>query len=166
MTHIIIHKRDEQGREIIAYPAEVLLQESSRIVVEATFNMDSRDVGGLWIERGDRFVETFYMDRWYNVFAIFDGEGSHFKGWYANIARPAVLDGNDLYADDLALDMIVFPEGLQRVLDEDEFDALALNDKEREQALLALQELKRLAKHRQAPFTLLDGTAPSMRQQP
>jgi len=159
---ITIHKRDEHGMDVIAYPATLLEREGSRIVLEASFNMEGRDVGGLWLERGDRFIETYYTDRWYNVFAIFDGEGGRFKGWYANVTRPAEVDGNHVYADDLALDVIVFPEGMLRVLDQDEFEQLELVDEERTRALQALQEIKRLAQSRQAPFSLLKGPAPTM----
>lgn len=149
---IIIHKCDENGHELIAYPGNLLELDDTRIVVEARFNLESRNVGGLWLERGDRFVETYYTDRWYNVFAIYAGEASHFKGWYANVSRPARLQGDQLYADDLALDLLVFPEGRMRVLDEDEFAALTLPVEERALALAALKEMKHLAETRQAPF--------------
>lgn len=163
-TTMTIHKRNAQGEEVIAYPAVVLERNAGRIIVEARFNLDGRDVGGLWLARGDRFVETYYSDRWYNVFAIYDGEEGRFKGWYANITRPARIEDDDLYADDLALDLLVFPEGSLRVLDEDEFEALALSEGERGQALAALEQLKRLAVSRQAPFSVQDIEPPARGQ--
>ena len=159
-----IHKRNALGEEVIAYPAVVLERGAGRVIVEAHFNLDGRDVGGMWLARGDRFVETYYADRWYNVFAIYDGEKGRFKGWYANITRPAQIEAADLYADDLALDMLVFPEGRLRVLDEDEFEALALSEGERGEALAALEQLKRLAENHQAPFSVQDVEPPARGQ--
>lgn len=152
MSTLTVHKCDENSQDIITYTAELIELDGTRICVEARFNLDGRDVGGLWLQRGDRFVETYYRDRWYNVFAVYDAENGRFKGWYANVSRPARLEGDHLYADDLALDLLVFPEGRLRVLDEDEFAALPLNAEERAQALAALDEMKRLAESRQAPF--------------
>jgi hypothetical protein len=44
----------------------------------------------------------------------------------------------------LALDLLVFPDGRQIVLDEDEFNALPLSEAERQSALAALAELQAL----------------------
>ena len=43
---------------------------------------------------------------------------------------------------DLSLDLLVFPDGRQVVLDEDEFAELEIEDEVRNQARLALQELQ------------------------
>ena len=49
------------------------------------------------------------------------------RGWYCNIGKPALLDGDCLSYVDLALDLLVFPDGRQFVLDEDEFLRLDLS---------------------------------------
>ncbi|MCX6034611.1 MAG: DUF402 domain-containing protein [Chloroflexi bacterium] len=57
----------------------------------------------------------------------------------------AVLEaGNRLSYMDLALDLWVAPDGMQTVLDEDEFAALDLDAETRQQALAALEELQKL----------------------
>ena len=64
------------------------------------------------------------------------------RGWYCNVGKPALLDGDCLSYVDLALDLLVFPDGRQVVLDEDEFLNLDLSPVDRQQALAALEELK------------------------
>ena len=69
------------------------------------------------------------------------------KGWYCNITEPAeILDGAVSYMD-LAIDLLVYPDGRQLVLDMDEFAALELTDYQRHKALDALKELQHLFQH-------------------
>ena len=50
------------------------------------------------LRRGDRFIETYYTDRWYNIFEIHAREDDRLKGWYCNIAKPAVMEaGNEFH---------------------------------------------------------------------
>ena len=95
--------------------------------------------------QGDRFIETYYTDRWYNIFEVHDREDDRLKGWYCNIAKPAVMEaGERISYVDLALDLWVAPDGTQTVLDEDEFAALALDAETRSKALRGLEELQAL----------------------
>lgn len=94
------------------------------------------------LSAGDRFVETYYTNRWYNMFEIHAREDDHLRGWYCNISHPAEIDGNTLSYIDLALDLLVFPDGRQVVLDEDEFADLEISPKIRGQARQALTELQ------------------------
>jgi uncharacterized protein len=148
----IVHKLDAAGREVWRYPAEVLEMGPSHIVLQARFDRDETVLHGMRLKRGDRFVERFYADCWYNVFAIHDVETAAFKGWYCNVARPAAIMPDGLTCEDLALDLLVFPNGQSIVLDMDEFDALPLTDEERQRALLALEELQRMAQRSEGPF--------------
>ncbi len=56
---------------------------------------------------------------------------------------PAVLGAEVISYRDLALDLLVFPDGRQVVLDEDEFAALPLDARTRTQARRALATLQR-----------------------
>jgi uncharacterized protein len=96
------------------------------------------------LRRGDRFVETYFTERWYNIYEIHAREDDSLRGWYCNIGKPALLDGDCLSYVDLALDLLVFPDGRQVVLDEDEFLELDLPATDRQHALAALDELKHL----------------------
>ncbi|MCJ7512380.1 MAG: DUF402 domain-containing protein [Anaerolineales bacterium] len=148
----IVHKLDAAGREVWHYPGEVLEASASHIVLLAFFDREDTAFNGMQLRRGDRFVETYYNDRWYNIFAIHDVETAAFKGWYCNFARPATIDSHSLTCEDLALDLLVFPDGRMAVLDLEEFEALQIPAAERQRALQALDELQALARQRQGPF--------------
>ena len=91
---------------------------------------------------GDRFIETYYFDRWYNIFEVHNRDNDQLKGWYCNIGYPAEFRENTVSYKDLALDLLVFPDGRQIVLDEDEFNEIHLNAVERRKAIDALKRLK------------------------
>jgi len=145
-------KLDHRGKEKLRYQGLVLARKPSSITIEARFNNPDKLLPGLNLRTGDRFVETHYQDRWYNVFAVYDGTDGRLKGWYCNITRPARIETDRVSAEDLALDLIVRPDGSWIVLDELEFEAQELSAAERENALAALAELKELAQQLEGPF--------------
>ncbi|MBP8972714.1 MAG: DUF402 domain-containing protein [Anaerolineae bacterium] len=150
---ITVIKNDHAGHEVWRYTGRVLARGATWVQLEARFNRP-HDVQTPYhtFRRGDRFVEWFYADRWYNIFAMYDVDDDHFTGWYCNITRPARLEKDAVYADDLALDVFVAPDGTITVLDEDEFAALPLDEATRATAWHALDELQRLVAARAAPF--------------
>ena len=126
------------------YNGQVLHREPNAVVLEAFFNRPDMPFMDVTFKENDRFVETFYTDRWYNIFEIYDRDDSKLKGWYCNVGKPAILTDGTVSYIDLALDLWVSADGRQSVLDEDEFEALSLSDSEREKALHALAELQQL----------------------
>jgi len=126
------------------YEGQVLRREPNVVVLEAFFNRPDMPFMDVTLKENDRFVETFYTDRWYNIFEIYDRDDGKLKGWYCNVCRPAVLTDGAVSYVDLALDLWVSADGKQAVLDEDEFAALSLDDSERDQAWNALAELQQL----------------------
>jgi protein associated with RNAse G/E len=148
MTTVTIIKRDEKGRETWRYTGEVLQQSNNHITLEAYFDRDDRMLDEMPLCRGDRFVETYFFDRWYNIFEIHSREDDSLRGWYCNIGKPAKLEGISASGGpvisyiDLALDLLVFPDGKQVVLDEEEFVNLTILPQERDTALAALSDLK------------------------
>jgi hypothetical protein len=153
-TPITVHKLNEQGVEVWQYKGTVVERTENSFTLHAHFDRDDIHFFGLKLERGDLFVETFYQDRWYNIFTIYDQEGKGHKGWYCNVTRPAIIGDGHIYAEDLALDLLIFPDGRQEVLDEAEFDALELSEDDHRSALDALDELQRLADRREGPFQI------------
>ncbi len=149
---ITVHKLNESGREVWRYEGTVLERTPNSVRLEARFDRDDIDFHGLNLRRGDRFVETFFSDRWYNIFSIYDTDDDHHKGWYCNIARPAKIETGHVYAEDLALDLIVLPNGSFWVLDEDEFTDLRISPEDRQRALETLDHLKALAAAGEVPF--------------
>lgn len=146
---VTVLKLDHDGRETLRYHGRVLERGPRHIRLEAPFDRDDVDAGYVVFRRGDRFVETFYTDRWYNVFAIYDADG--LKGWYCNICRPAVISQTAVSCDDLALDVWVSAEGEALVLDQEEFDALPISDEERRAAEQGLATLLAEAKSGRLP---------------
>lgn len=151
-SSITVHKLNENGKEVWHYSGEVLERSDHSVILQAHFDHDDLDLHRLQLRRGDRLIETFYSDRWYNIFTIYDVDDNRHKGWYCNIARPARLEAEDIFADDLALDLIVTPEGESFVLDEDEFAALEISPEEHQRALETLAELKTMAANKSGPF--------------
>lgn len=142
---ITVVKRTVGGQEVLRYMGVVIQQARNSVTLEARFNHADMQVVMSTLKRGDRFIETFYMDRWYNILEIHDREDNLLKGWYCNIAKPAVMEaGDNISYVDLALDLWVAPDGTQTVLDEDEFSALDLDDETRSNARAALAELQAL----------------------
>jgi uncharacterized protein len=120
----------------------MLNRDQHSIVLEALFDRADMPFMDTVFRTGDRFVETYYTDRWYNIFAIHDREGGKIKGWYCNIGKPAVIENEIVSYIDLALDLWVSADGKQTVLDEDEFEELKLNEELRDGALNGLKELQ------------------------
>lgn len=148
---ITVHKLDHNGKEKIAYNGELIARTETEITLAAIFKFGPMEFEYATLKPGDRFVEHFYTDRWYNVFAIYEGE--LFKGWYCNITRPAKFEGDHIYADDLALDYFLQPDGKEFILDEEEFEALGLEADEAASARGALEELRSMAARQIHPFT-------------
>jgi len=142
MDQVTVIKLDTTGQETWRYTGHVLERHAGRIVLEAEFNRDDLPFHEIILRRGDRFVETYYADRWYNVFAIHDRDDGRLKGWYCNISRPAEIGDSTVSYIDLALDLLVYPDGRQLVLDEEEFSALSLPPEVQRQARQALEELQ------------------------
>ncbi|MBP9503203.1 MAG: DUF402 domain-containing protein [Candidatus Promineofilum sp.] len=145
MRDILVYKLDSTGHEVWRYPARVLERGPNHVRLEAFFNRDDMELGYAVFKRGDRFIETFYSDRWYNIFAVYDRDDGMLKGWYCNICRPAEITETAVRCDDLALDLWVSPSGDELTLDEDEFNALALTEEERRRGTAAANEIRRMA---------------------
>jgi hypothetical protein len=141
---VVVIKLDPKGTEVWRYPGQVLRRWPDSVLLEAHFNRDDMDFHGIPFGRGDRFLELYYSDRWYNIDELHDRDDDRLKGWYCNVTCPAeISDGRVAYMD-LALDLLVFPDGRQLVLDEDEFAALELDEDTRARALVALAQLQEL----------------------
>jgi uncharacterized protein len=151
VSGITVIKRNAAGQETWRYHGQILKRSQNVLLLEALFNLDDLPFMGTILKRGDRFVEVFYTDRWYNIFEVHDRDDDSLKGWYCNVSKPMVLEAEDCISfNDLALDLWVAPDGKQTVLDEDEFNALALDEKTKARALASLEDLKKFFAVRKA----------------
>jgi len=141
---VVVIKRDIDGQETWRYDGRILERGQNWLLLEAFFNRQDTPFHGITLARGDRFLETYYSDRWYNIFEIHDRLSGDLKGWYCNVTKPALFEDTQVSYIDLALDLLVFPDQTQLVLDEDEFAQLPIDESTRQKALAALQELQTL----------------------
>lgn len=149
---IKVQKKNPADEVTYQYEGTLLQRDDRSVVLEALFDRADMPFMDVVFKNGDRFVEYYYSDRWYNIFAVHDRDTQQIKGWYCNIGKPAVMEAGLVSYVDLALDLWVATDGKQTVLDEDEFEALQLTDDLRRRALQALDELKNLFKSKNPPF--------------
>lgn len=152
MNHIVVHKLDTRGRLVTSYTATLVERFANGALLCARWERPTLALGYTTFETGDRFREWFYSDRWYNIFEVAESGGA-LKGWYCNIAEPAIITATEIRCRDLLLDLWVAPDGETLVLDEDEFAVDdAIDAATRAQARTALAELRRLVAAREPPF--------------
>ena len=113
-----------------------------------------RDLGYTCFEPRDQFREYYYTDRWFDVQEVARAVGAR-KGWYCDIAEPAVIAGDQLRLVDLELDVWVSAAGEPLVLDEGEFATRPLSAAQRAGARQGLQALLALLAARQDAFATL-----------
>jgi hypothetical protein len=148
---ITVQKKNPEGKVTYEYAGMLLSRDGNSIKLEALFDRADMPFMDVVFKKGDRFVEYYYTDRWYNIFAIHDRDDGKVKGWYCNIGMPAVIEGRVVSYVDLALDLWVSVDGKQTVLDEDEFEALGLNEELKHGALSGLDALKSLFLNNKPP---------------
>ncbi len=151
MTEIRVLKQNLAGEVVWQYTGRVLQRQSTSVTLEAYFNRDDMPFLDVILKRGDRYVETYYSNRWYDIFEIYDRDDGQRKGWYCNVTRPAVITDATVAYVDLALDLWISDDGRQTVMDRDEFEALGLAPPEREMALQALAELQQRFESQRPP---------------
>ena len=150
-VRIKVQKMDPAGKVQIEYEGDELHRDAHSITLEALFTREDMPFMDVTFKKGDRFVEYYYSDRWYNIFVIYDRDDGKLKGWYCNIGKPALIEADVVSYVDLALDLWVSANGQQTVLDEDEFEVLNLSEELRRKALGGLDELKKLFLNNKPP---------------
>ena len=99
---ITVIKQDSTGREVWRYTGRLIRQRADRIVIEAFFDRPDKTIHGLVLEKGDRFVETYFSLRWYNIYKIYSQANGALKGWYCDICffdqSPEARYGHPVYS--------------------------------------------------------------------
>lgn len=144
VPRIKVQKKNPAGELMYEYEGVLLSRDENSVKLEALFDRADMPFQDIVFKTGDRFVEYYFTDRWYNIFVIHDRATDEIKGWYCNVGKPALIEDGLVSYVDLALDLWVSADGRQKVLDEDEFHALQLDDELRTRARQGLEELKQL----------------------
>jgi hypothetical protein len=142
VSEITVVKCDSVGREVFRWKAKVLERGEQEILVEAHFGLENHFMGDIPLEPGDRFVESYYTDRWCNIFEVHSREADQLKCWYGNLSYPAEFGAEKITFRDLALDLLVRPDGRQELLDREEFENLVIPAEDRAKVLAELEKLK------------------------
>ena len=109
------------GAEHRRWPATVVKQEGSLLVLDASFPEEiSHDLLGT-IVSGTRSIEYYWLDRWYNVFRFSQPNGE-LRSYYCNVNTPPEFDGQTLTYVDLDIDILVEPDLTYRVVDLKDFE--------------------------------------------
>ena len=132
------------GAEVWRYAGKIIAESTKGIIAEAYFNRSDLEFNGILLKEGDHFLELYLFGKWFNIYEICDRDSGLLKAWYCNITRPVRVAEQTIYYDDLALDLLVFPDRRQLALDEDEFLSLELNKTDQQKARSALKELQKL----------------------
>ncbi len=136
-----IIKHHAGSEKIYSWSGQVLSETLNMRRLNAWFNGNPGYVGKVLLETGDRFVETYFTDRWYNFFQIYAGQSDVMKCFYFNLSRPAVFYEDRIEWEDLALDLIVYPDGQKELIDQDEFARLNIDEKTRQICWQTLTDL-------------------------
>ena len=157
MRTVVVQKRNTSGEVVVSYEAELAERVPGGVRLEARWTREPLPLGYTTFETGDRFIEWFFSDRWYNIFEIASADRA-LNGWYCNVAALAIITEHTVSCVDLLLDLWVAPDGTTRVLDEDELAAdTMLDDVMRAHAFEVLNELMRMVRRRQGPFVRITG---------
>jgi protein associated with RNAse G/E len=137
------------------WPAELLRQEGSLIVLDAKFADEvTHDLLGT-IASGTLSLEYYWLDRWYNVFRFVEPDGT-LRNYYCNVNVPPTFDGETLSYVDLDLDILVEPDLSYRILDVEDFERNAedygYSVEVQANARRAVDELVRMIETRAFPF--------------
>jgi uncharacterized protein len=152
---VTVVKLNPHGEPKIQYTGEVVRRLSNGVVISAFWKHPPKDLGYTRFEPGDHFTEYYFADRWYNIFDIVSAGGQR-KGWYCNVAQPAMIFDNRIEQIDLLLDVWVDPQGRPLVLDQDEFDAdMTMSDEQRARARQGLQDLLQVITAQEEPFVFM-----------
>ena len=141
---ITIIKKNESGEAVFQYQGNLMQITQRGILVEAIFGIEQVQVGDVTLLEGDLFHELYLFNRWFNVYEVHARKTDVIKAWYCNICRPMKFEKNCIEYEDLALDLLVLPDGRYTILDRAEFRALSISGHERRMALRGLEELIQL----------------------
>jgi len=139
---LTVFKQNYLGEPVFNWKGELVAETPTSRLVSARFSgADAVPVDKVTFRKDDLMLERYYIDRWYNLFEVHQGSSNQVKCWYLNLSYPAQFSAESIIWQDLALDLVVYPNGEYRLLDEDEFNALPLDVEVRRHCLETVQDI-------------------------
>ena len=135
-------KENHLGEAVFCWEGELLASTPASRTLRALFvGEGAARVDKILFVPGDLMIERYYSNRWYNIFELRQGSSRLVKCWYINLSRPARFEQTSIRWQDLALDLIVYPNGKYRLLDEDAFDELPIPSDEKTRCLETVRKI-------------------------
>ena len=139
---LTVFKQNHLGQPVFSWQGELIAETSTSRLVSARFSgADAVEVDKATFRKDDLMLERYYNDRWYNVFEVHQGLSDQVKCWYINLSYPAQFNSESITWQDLALDLVVYPNGEYKMLDEDEFYDLSIEPEIRNRCLETVREI-------------------------
>ena len=139
---LTVFKQNHLGEPVFSWKGELIAETPTSRLISARFSgADAVPVDKVTFRKDDLMLERYYTDRWYNLFEVHQGSSDQVKCWYLNLSYPAQFSAESIIWQDLALDLVVYPNGEYRLLDEDEFNALPLEVEVRRHCLETVQDI-------------------------
>lgn len=124
-------KLTPNGQEAARYSGLLLPAAPGWVAVLARWQHRAVTSASLVFEPGDSLFEYFSVVEPMNAFALYSSTGL-FKGWYANVSCPAILQQDTLWWRDLYIDVVSSASGEITVLDEAELEAARIKEQDPE----------------------------------
>ncbi len=146
-----VTKNNLEKNKYITWDIEVIERTEDYLLGEGLFvapddydelNLDPE----IYAMTGDRMIEKYFNEQWFNIFEIYRGNSEDLKYWYINISRPAKIEADSVYWEDLVVDLQVFPDGRMVILDMEDFEKMKWEAQEKEKILQTLAFLIKLFK--------------------
>ena len=156
-TGVEIAKLHADGNESTRYAGVVLAgaEHPDWVVIAAQWTRSPVHLDGLDFVPGDSLREYFSNTHWFNVFEVIAPDGKT-RGWYANVTYPSWMDERQgvttVYWHDLIVDLVVLPDGVMTVRDEDELEEANIIGNLLQQIVGSRDALVSLAQSHTFPF--------------
>lgn len=154
-TSVLVNSRKIDNQIHRSWNAQIVGQDNLSIILYGEFEEEIKHPHLGVIRRGTKSFEYYWFNRWYCIFKFCEPDGS-FRNFYCNINQPPKLENNTLDYIDLDIDVIVWKDFRQQILDLDEFESNAIKYQYPihivKKSLKSLQELLELIDKRQFPF--------------
>lgn len=119
--NVLINSRKIDGEICKSWNAELLKVENSLLIFRGVFDREIKHRHLGIIRRGTISYEFYWLDKWYNVFKFYEPDKS-FRNFYCNINMPPKFENDVLDYVDLDIDVIVWSDFSQKILDIDDFE--------------------------------------------